>query len=118
MPWDSTRPVPWRRLAIDWAIYIGIMFVALLIFARDQVDAGVFAGLLASGPLFLAIGAVLAKFGYQRKTLRELRGQSAAARQAKAATSATTQATPTARPKPAPTKRTSGGGGRSSRPQR
>jgi hypothetical protein len=118
MPWDSTRPVPWKRLVTDWAIYIGIMIVVLLIVARDQVDAGVFAGLLVSGPLFVAIGAVLAKFGYRRKTLSELRGQSAAARQAKAATSATTQATPTARPKPAPTKRTSGGGGRSSRPQR
>ena len=31
------------------------------------------AGLIISGPIYLAFGYVLAKFGYQRKTLAEMR---------------------------------------------
>ena len=42
----------------------------------------------------------LAKFGYQRKTLRDLRGETEARRAAEAATTSTT------RKPPAPTKRT------------
>ena len=107
MSWDSSRPVPWKRLVRDWVVYVAIMTVVLLVIYRDRLTPGLFAGLFVSGPIFVAIGALLAKLGYQRTTLRDLRSQSAGNRRPTASSGATI---PTARPKPAPTKRTSGGG--------
>ncbi|MEZ5251667.1 MAG: hypothetical protein R2713_21385 [Ilumatobacteraceae bacterium] len=109
MAWDRNRPVPWSRLVRDWVIYIGIMVIVLAVL--DQLEAGVLAGLLVSGPIFVAIGALLAKFGYQRKTMRQLRAEAAANAAAKAAAAPAAARTPS-RPRPAPTKRTAGGGGR------
>jgi hypothetical protein len=107
MAWDSTRPVPWRRLVRDWVLYIGVMTVVFVVAFRDRISAGLVVGLLVSGPLFVAIGAVLAKLGYQRKTLRELRAQSTERAAAAASTPAAVRARPPSRP--APTKRTSTG---------
>jgi hypothetical protein len=107
MAWDASRPVPWKRLTREWLIYVVVMAVVFTIFFRDQSLVGVFAGLLISGPLYLAIGYVLAKFGYQRRSYRDLRADGRTA----ASGVSTTAAPP--RPKPAPTKRT---GGTSSRP--
>ena len=45
------------------------MAVVFVVLFRDRSLIGVFAGLLVSGPLYLAFGAMLAKFGYQRKSL-------------------------------------------------
>ena len=103
MAWDSTRPVPWRRLVREWLIYAAIMCTVVVLFMRDRPIVGIIAGLLASGPLYLLLGFVLAKLGYSRKTWSELRSQRPAA--APPATSTT----PGARPKPAPTRRTGGG---------
>ena len=75
MAWDSTRPVPWRRLIREWLIYAAIMAAVFLIFFRDASLVGAMAGLLISGPLYLVFGAVLAKFGYQRKSLKQLRAE-------------------------------------------
>lgn len=108
MLWNSSRPVPWARLVRDWLIYVGIMTVVLLIVYRDRLTPGLFAGLFISGPIFVALGALMAKLGYQRKTLRDLRTESAARSKTSTAASAPVQATPS-RPKPAPTKRTSTG---------
>jgi hypothetical protein len=122
MAWDSTRPVPWRRLVREWLIYLGIataVFVVWSMASGNSVDFPLFIGLLASGPLYLALGAVLAKFGYQRKSYRELRAEREVA-----TTSHSTPASPSAaaaRSKPAPTKRTSTGPSRhrkSSKPKR
>ena len=115
MAWDSSRPVPWDSLIRSWLIYVAIMAVVFALLYRDQSLIGVFAGLLVSGPLYLAFGYVLAKFGYKRKTWKELRAE----REAKPATSgaasskADTAESAGPRPKPAPTKRT---GGANSRP--
>lgn len=111
MAWDSSRPVPWKRLVRDWVLYIGIMSVVFLIVYRDRITPGLFAGLLISGPMFVAVGALLAKFGYVRKTMKDLRAEATAREAAKAVSSADTTG-PGPRPKPAPTKRTSGGGNR------
>ena len=104
MAWDSNRPVPWKRLIKEWAIYAGIMAVILIIVFRD---AGrllpILGGLIISGPIYFLFGAVLAKFGYQRKTLSELRTPRAEPR------GSSTAAEPGARSKPAPTRRTSTG---------
>jgi hypothetical protein len=102
----------------DWLLYVGIMAVVFVVVYRDDLTAGPFIGLLISGPLFLVVGAVLAKFGYQRKTMRELRVESDAKRAAAAPPASVGRVG--GRPRPAPTRRTSTGpsrGGRgSSRP--
>jgi len=108
--WDANRPVPWRRLVREWLIYVGIMAVVFALFFRDRNLTGIFAGLLASGPMYLAFGFVLAKFGYQRKSWKELRTEPRPSRG-----SEPHDPDPGAvRAKPAPTKRT--GGGTSGRP--
>ena len=109
MAWDSSRPVPWRRLIREWIIYVSIMAAIFVLVFRDRPLLGVFVGLAISGPLYLGIGYVLAKFGYQRKSLRELRAESRSA----AARPEREVAGP--KPRAAPTKRT---GGHSTRPGR
>jgi hypothetical protein len=61
---------------------------------------------LVGGAVHPVFGWVLAKFGYQRTSLKEQRERAAAAAAAKRAAAAPTI---TGRPKPAPTKRTSTG---------
>lgn len=109
MGWDSSRPVPWQRLVRDWLIYAAIMTAVFVIFFRGDNVIGAIAGVLISGPLYLAFGAVLAKFGYQRQRLKDIRAES------RAKAGAGDEATETAsagRPKPPPTSRTGGGGNR------
>jgi hypothetical protein len=107
MAWDQTRPVPWLRLVREWLLYAAIMAVVFVVFFRGGSLVGAFAGLFASGPLYVALGALLAKLGYQRKTLRELRAE----RTARGASTAGGEPAPEQpRPRPAPTRRTSGGG--------
>lgn len=73
MAWDPTRTVPWGRLVREWLVYVAVMSVVFVVFLRDQVSVGSVVGLLMSFPMYLLAGFVLAKFGYQRKTLRDLR---------------------------------------------
>jgi hypothetical protein len=114
MAWDPTRPVPWRRLIREWLIYAAIMAAVFVIFFRDGNLLGAMVGLAVSGPLYLLFGAVLARFGYQRKTLKQLRTER---EDRTTGTAGTTDAAATdvRRERPAPTRRTSGGG-RSNRP--
>lgn len=109
MAWDSTRPVPWRRMVNEWLVYVAIMFVLFLFVFDNSSLIGVVAGLLVSGPLYLAFGYVLAKFGYRRKSFKEMRAETAA-KTAATRTDDTEAAGP--KPKPAPTSRTGGGSGR------
>lgn len=108
MAWDAARPVPWRRLVREWAIYAAILAVGFIAFFNDRPLAGIIAGLAASGPLYIGLGAVLAKFGYERKSLRQLRADSVAARASAARGSKGAPSAP-ARPKPAATRRTGAG---------
>ena len=79
------------------------MAVILIVVFRDGGRLlPILGGLLVSGRIYLAFGAVLAKFGYQRKTLAELRTPRAAPRRL----APTPPSRPRA-PKPAPTRRTS-----------
>jgi hypothetical protein len=107
--------VPLRRLFREWLIFAPIMIVVLWFLQHDDTTAfaGSLVGLGASLPLYLAFGYVLAKFGYQRKTLADLKTPRAAT-----STAATNPATPDARPKPAPTRRTSAGSNRPNRRRR
>jgi hypothetical protein len=97
--WDAGRPVPWRRLVKEWLIYAAIMVVVFaVVFRGESGMLPIIGGLLASGPLYLGLGYVLAKFGYQRKTLAEMRTPRAS-----------TPEPADSRPRPAPTRRTSTG---------
>jgi hypothetical protein len=111
MAWDSTRPVPWNRLIREWLIYAAIMSAVFIIFFRGDNALGAIAGVLISGPLYLGFGAVMAKFGYQRTRLKDVRG--AATRSPDQRDDPTETSNPDApRAKPAPTSRTAGGGNR------
>ena len=105
MAWDSSRSIPWRQLARDWIVFAVLMTVVLLVWSRDRLDSGVFLGLVTSLPVYLGFGAVLAKLGYRRKLLAEMRAETGARAAAKRPPA---PATPTRRPRPAPTKRTGG----------
>ena len=97
----------------EWVVYALIMSAIFVLFFRDNNLIGAIAGVLISGPLYLALGAVLAKFGYQRKRLKELRDESRADANAKRASRAEEGSDePASRPRPAPTSRTAGGGNR------
>ena len=112
MGWDSTRTVNWRRLTREWVVYAVVMAAMFVIFLRDNVSAGSVAGLAASFPMYLIFGGALAKMGYQRKTLSDLRRQTPVrpprARRKASSSGDTSQAIPS-RTRPAPTSRTSTG---------
>jgi hypothetical protein len=103
MAWDATRKVPWKRLLIEWLV-VGIVFVVVstAVFHNQQAETLVAIGL--GGSFYLALGAVMAKFGYQRARLSDLRAQTAARQQA----ARQTPTRPSGRARPAPTKRTGG----------
>ncbi len=111
MAWDSTRTVNWARLIREWIVYAVVMSGVFVIFLRDNVSAGSIAGLAASFPMYLIFGGALAKFGYQRKTLTDLRRETPvrtlrASRRSQGTTSQ--QSTPT-KVRPSPTSRTTTG---------
>ncbi len=108
MAWDSTRPVPWNRLIREWLIYAAIMTAVFVVFFRGDNVLGAIAGVLISGPLYLAFGAVMAKFGYQRTRLKDVRS-AAKASGGDASPVSTARSDDEPRPKPAPTSRTAGG---------
>jgi hypothetical protein len=112
MGWDNSRPVPWRRLIREWLIYAAIMSAVFVIFFRGDNVVGAIAGVLISGPLYLGFGAVMAKFGYQRQRLKDVRAASVTA--SDSSDSATSSSQASSRSKPAPTSRTAGGGSRPS----
>ena len=112
MAWDSTRSVNWRRLTREWLVYAIVMSIVFVLLLRDNVTAGSIAGLAASFPMYLIFGGVLAKMGYQRKTLSDLRSQTPvrtprAGRRSSGASGSST-ASPS-RNRPAPTSRTTTG---------
>jgi len=121
MAWDSTRKVPWRRLIREWLIYVGIASVGFVIYylaKGKKLELGLFAGLLSSGPMYLVFGGVLAKFGYQRKTMKDLRAERAAQPVAVSARSGGSGGAAGVRNRPAPTRRTSTGPSQHRKPKR
>ena len=111
MAWDSTRPVPWNRLIREWLIYAAIMSAVFLIFFRGDSTVGAIAGVLISGPMYLGFGAVMAKFGYQRTRMKDIRGAGKGTPKADDEPAAAADSEQS-RAKPAPSSRTAGGGNR------
>jgi hypothetical protein len=110
MAWQSDRPVPWRRLFVEWAVVSAGIVAVMLLFFDDQRPSAFF-GLLWGGAVYLLLGYVMAKLGYQRATLRSARARAVAAQP-------TTSEAPATRPKPPPTRRTNSGANRRKRPTR
>lgn len=99
MKWDARRPIPWRRLLGEWAL-VTIALIGATAAFTDTPVAETFGAVVLGGAVYLGLGAVLARLGYQRATLRQLRS---------AARTTTTRAPDRPSPRrPAPTKRTGG----------
>jgi hypothetical protein len=113
MGYDANRPVPWKRLVRETVLLIVVGSFIFLVVLKDH-DSGTFVGLVLGGTLYLLIGAFLSKFGYQRKTLSELREETKVQAAAKARKQAEV---PPPRQRPAPTKRTGGGSRPRARPR-
>lgn len=105
MAWDSKRPVQWRRLLTEWAVVMGFMVLITTFFTKDR-SVGNYVAVLIGGLVYPLFGYVLAKFGYQRTSLRQQRQRAAAQAAAKRAAAGSGAVH---RPRPAPTKRTSTG---------
>lgn len=104
MAWNSANPVAWKRLCTEWLV-IGAVVAAVSLVATDNHNVGSYLAIVLGGVVYVGLGAVLAKFGYQRKTLKQIRAEAAAAPPRQVGRSAT----PAGRSKPAPTSRTSAG---------
>ncbi len=105
MAWDSSRPVPWKRLATEWVV-IAVVVGGISFFVTENTRAANYLTIVLAGPLYIGFGAIVAKFGYARKTVKQLRAETEAELARKAAATPTTAS---ARPRPAPTSRTSSG---------
>lgn len=101
MAWDSTRSVPWKRLMIEWAV-IGAVVIVVSGFTGTRLTVESLLSVVLGGGIYVLVGVLLAKFGYQRKTLTQLRAEAAASQRS-------TPSAPAPRPRPAPTSRTGGG---------
>jgi hypothetical protein len=123
MAWDSRRTVPWKRLTIEYLVFAAVMVAVVGITKRSQLNGQFMVTIVFVSILWIGFGAVLAKFGYQRKTLKQARAESEARAAAKAAAaSARAGGGPAGaaapRPRPAPTKRTSTGPSRPAKGRR
>ncbi len=91
-------------------MYAAIMAVIFVLVLRDSTSTiGLVFGLAISLPLYIGLSYVLAKFGYQRKTLAELRTPRAAGSDESGGPGNGSTATTTGRNRPAPTRRTATG---------
>jgi Ca2+/Na+ antiporter len=102
LAWDANRPIPWRRLMKEAAIFLVVGGLAMAFLVKKQ-QIGNYIGLLLGMVFYVAFVAVLSKFGYQRQSIRDARQRRQAIASAPAAS------TQTVRQRPAPTKRTSTG---------
>ncbi|MEP7201850.1 MAG: hypothetical protein ABI894_04525 [Ilumatobacteraceae bacterium] len=102
LAWDANRPIPWRRLIKEAAIFLVVGAVAMAFLVKEQ-QVGNYIGLVIGMLFYVGFVAVLSKFGYQRQSIRDARER----RRAMASTPAA--ASQPVRQRPAPTKRTSTG---------
>jgi hypothetical protein len=70
MAYDSSRPVPWRRLLREATIYLVVASLAVAFIVKHP-SGGTYIGLVGGMAFYVLFVAVLAKFGYERQTLRQ-----------------------------------------------
>lgn len=121
MGWDSSRKVPWRRLFIEWAVATAVIVVVFALIVKETKPANYIA-VGIGGLMYVGVGAVMAKFGFARKSFAELRREGYVREQErKAAKAGRGGATPSNsvanRPRPTPTSRTNASN-RNARPRR
>src|SRR3954452_8683839 len=68
--WDANRPVPWKRLIREAAIFLVIGALAMLSFGK-QPRVATFVGLFIGMLFYVGFVAVLSKFGYERQSIRQ-----------------------------------------------
>jgi hypothetical protein len=103
--WDTSRQVPWRRLLIEW-LFIAIVVATVSLLVTHNRNLGSYLTIALGGVIYVGFGALLAKLGYVRKTLTQMRAEAAAAPPRTVGRSPSSSVT---RSKPAPTGRTSTG---------
>jgi hypothetical protein len=101
LAWDPNRPIPWRRLLREAAIFFVLGSLAM-VFLVKKPQAASFVGLVVGMLFYVSFVAILSKFGYERQSIRQ-------ARERRRAVVNTPVAAPGARARPAPTRRTSTG---------
>jgi hypothetical protein len=89
-------------LTREAAIFLVLGAIAITLFVKPSRPLN-YVGLIIGLMFYMFFAAVLAKFGYDRETLRATRARS------RAVASTPTASTPTGRARPAPTRRTSTG---------
>jgi nucleoside permease NupC len=92
-------------LSTEWAV-IAVIVAGISWFVTDNRKAASYITILLAGVVYLGFGALLAKLGYSRKSLGQLRAEAAVAPPRSAGNAGSP---PGAKAKPAPTKRTSSG---------
>lgn len=117
MAWDSSRPVPWRRLGMWMGIYIVVMF-AVSMFSGKSTIGGTMAAVISGSLIAGLIGFTLIKFGWKipmlmsREEAAAHRAEAVARRQAYRAAKKGQPVQAAAdgpRARPAPTRRTTTG---------
>jgi hypothetical protein len=106
--YDRTRPIPWKPL-LRWAAIITVVLnITYALFSREQYGLSLFLASLGGGIVYVALGALLAKFGWTPPTARprQAAGEARAARQRPTKAGAAPETT---RARPAPTRRTNAG---------
>ena len=87
-------------------VFFALGMSAVMYVFAGQRDPASFAGIVIGALMYILVAAFLAKFGYVRKTLAEMRAE-AAARPPRQVGKAG-PSVPAGRPRPAPTSRTGG----------
>ncbi|MDO8391838.1 MAG: hypothetical protein Q7V57_15290 [Actinomycetota bacterium] len=105
MGWDSARPVPWKRFLKEGLLFSVGMSAVMYVFAGER-DPASFIGIVMGAVMYISVAGFLAKLGYVRTTLAEMRAE--AASRPPRQTGKNTVAATSARPRPAPTSRTGG----------
>jgi len=107
MAWNMANPVPWKRLIREWAVFSTICILGMLAFT-DNRRVETYIAIVIGGSFYVVTYAVMAKFGFVRKSWKDLRADAAARPPRQIGRTAT----PSTRQRPAPTSRTGGGGQR------
>jgi hypothetical protein len=127
MAWDSTRPIPWKRLGLWLGVYAVLMIGLTLLTNKDDVG-NVLPGIAVGVVLAALVLITLTKFGWKLPMLMskqesaKVREERIAARVAarnarKGVTPAAANTTAGPRPRPAPTSRTTTGPSQHPRPK-
>lgn len=126
MAWDSTRPIPWKRLGLWLGVYAALM-IGLTLLTNSNDVGSVLPGVGVGVVLAAVVLVTLTKLGWKlpmlmgRDEMAKVRAERVAARTAaRNERKGVAQATVTSagpRPRPAPTSRTTTGPSQHPRPK-